>query len=406
MPTMKFTLGNFFVLVAAFCCSGRLACGQGVDTIVEIPTTAHGSALVEIPTAHEKAADSNPDTNVTLAGEYKSMKNVVEEQKPVCWTWYADGGYETEYNFRGTDLMPDSDGGVFLDAAVSKWGFTLGMFAIHQLGTARANSWAMGEGGGGGSGNFTQLFNGLISFSPETIQERFNEIDVFLQYHREFGPIDVTVGNIGFYIDRRAQTFFDVSSPLFPTFRVGPINTVGDEEFDRVFVRLATSIIPHIQPWITYYQTIYSSGQDKGVFGLAVNNRQIFFPITERNSSFGGYLEGRLRGTFPIGEWVDINPYGVISVSFHDRTEPVDNPVKFHDFIRAKTLSGFNVAQVGIELPIHLFHGIGYSSGPCAPPDLRVNLVPFGAYSYHISEPTAGTDRNEAWGGVKVAVTF
>jgi hypothetical protein len=400
MLTMRFMLKNSFLVVAAFFCAGRLAYGQGVDTIVEIPTTAQRSAIVEIPTARQTIADDS-GSGATMAGEYKSTKNVIEEQKPVCWNWYADVGYESEYNFRGTDLMPDSDGGVFGDVAVSKWGFTLGMFAIHQLGTARADSWSMGEGGGGGSGNFSQIFGGLVSFAPETIQDRFNEIDVFLQYHRSFGPIDVTVGDIGFFIDRRAQTFFDVSSPFFPTFRVGPIRTVQDEQFDRVFVRLATSIIPHIQPWITYYQTIYSDGQDPGIFAGGG-----FPAVHERNSSFGGYLEGRLRGTFPIGQWVDINPYGDISVSFHDRTEPVENPVKFHDFIRGKSLSGFNVAQAGLELPIHLFHVVGSSSGPCAPPDLHVDLVPGFTYSYHISTPTAGTDRNEVWGGVKLAVTF
>src|SRR5712691_10959863 len=143
MPTIRFTLRNFFLLAATFFCAGRLGYGQGVDTIVEIPTASRGSALVEIPTAREKAADSSSDTNVTLAGEYKSTKNVVEEQKPVFWTWLVDAGYETEYNFRGTDLMPDSDGGVFVDAAVTKWDFTLGLFWISQLGNAHSNSFSI-----------------------------------------------------------------------------------------------------------------------------------------------------------------------------------------------------------------------------------------------------------------------
>src|SRR5712691_1662070 len=116
MPTIRFTLRNFFLLAATFFCAGRLGYGQGVDTIVEIPTAAHHSALVEIPTAREKAADSSSDTNITLAGEYKSTKNVVEQEKPVFWTWYADDGYESEYNFRGTNLMPDADGAGFFDA--------------------------------------------------------------------------------------------------------------------------------------------------------------------------------------------------------------------------------------------------------------------------------------------------
>jgi hypothetical protein len=420
MPTMKFTLGNFFLLVAAFLCAERLAYGQGADTIVEIPTTAHRSAIIEISTARQNVADANADNSMTLAGEYKSTKNVVEEQKAACWTWYADDGYETEYNFRGTNLMPDSDGGIFIDAAVSKWGFTLGMFGIHQLGTARAPGFSSSEGGGGGAGGFGNFGNIPFIF-PETKQDRFNEIDVFLQYHREFGPIDVTVGNIGFFIDRRAQTFVHLPLDFIlgpPTFGIGsagtygPFRTVGDEQFDRVFVRLGTSRIPYIEPWLTYYQTVYSEGQDSFhhlAFKQGVNPFRyfVFYNAFERSPEhYGGYLEGRLRGHFPVGEWVDINPFGVISYSFGDRSEPVTNPANFAEEIRGRPLRGFNVAQVGLELPIHLFHVVGYSSGPCAPPDLRVNLVPFGTYSYHISDPTPGTDRNEAWGGVKIAITF
>jgi hypothetical protein len=79
---------------------------------------------------------------------------------------------------------------------------------------------------------------------------------------------------------------------------------------------------------------------------------------------------------------------------------------KFKDILRGRSLVGWNVAQAGLELPIHLFHVVGSSSGPCAPPDLHVDLVPGFTYSYHISEPTAGTDRNEVYGGAKIAVTF
>jgi len=117
-------------------------------------------------------------------------------------------------------------------------------------------------------------------------------------------------------------------------------------------------------------------------------------------------LEGRLRGHFPIGQWLDFNPFAVISYSFRDRMRPVDNPQNQEDYVRGRPLTGWNVAQVGLELPIHLFHIVGYSSGPCAPPDVHGSLVPFFTYSYHISEPTAGTNRNEVWGGAKFAITF
>src|SRR6266404_807340 len=421
MPTMKFTLRNFFLLVAALFCAERLAYGQGIDTIVEVPTTAHKSAIIEIPTARQNVADANADNNVTLAGEYKSTKNVVEEQKPVCWSWYADFGYWSEYNFRGTDLTPNSDGSVFANVAVSRWGFTLGMFVVHQLGTAHSPGFSISEGGGGGTFPNFGNFGNIPFVFPETIQDRFNELDVFLQYHHEFGPIDVTVGNIGFFIDRRAQTFLHLPLDFIlgpPTFGIGsagtygPFRTIGDEQFDRLFIRLGTSRIPYIEPWLTYYQTVYSEGQD--VFHHQANKQGfnpfgyfVFYNAFERSPEhYGGYLEGRLRGHFSIGEWVDVNPFGVISYSFGDRSEPVTNPANFAEVIRGRPLRGFNVAQVGLELPIHLFHIVGYSSGPCAPPDVHGSLVPFFTYSYHISEPTAGTNRNEVWGGGKVAITF
>ena len=411
---MKFSLRNAFFLVA-FCGAAGVSYAQGVDTIVEVPTTAHRSALIEIPAVQNLA--SNPDNNLTMAGEYKSAKNVVEEQKPVCWNWYADFGYTSEYNFRGTNLTAGADGALFANLDVSKWGFTLGVTGYRQLGTARFASFSAGEGGGGGAGGTSQVG----SYSPETVQTRFQELDVFLLYRREFGPIDVTVGNIGFFIERDAQTF--LNTEFFGLF--GPFPTVGNERFDRVLVRLATSAIPHIEPWITYYQTAYSWGQDHhfykafeipfdGPNDFVTYGKKTNDNYHERNEELGGYLEGRLRGNFSTGEWLDVNPFGVISYSFHDRSEPVGNPPppgqpdprKFKDIIRGRSLVGWNVAQVGLELPIHLFHIVGNSSGPCAPANLRVNLVPFGTYSYHISRPTAGTDRDEVFGGAKIAVTF
>jgi hypothetical protein len=290
------------------------------------------------------------------------------------------------------------------------------LYGIHQFGTARAPSFSISEGGGGGGGNLgKQTFLG--PFFPETIQNEFNELDAILQYTREFGPIEVTVGNIGFFIERRAQTFITFPQPQFSIFKgtYGPFPTVGDEQFDRVYVRLATNKIPYITPWITYYQTIYSEGQDHTFYRadhIPPNGTSIVYrfdpdaDLHERNDRLGGYLEGRLRGHFPITQWLDFNPFGVISFSLHDRSEPIPDAVKLKDIIRGRSLTGWNVAQAGLELPIHLLHVVGYSSGPCAPPDLHVSLVPFMTYSYHISTPPIGTDRNEVFGGAKLAVTF
>src|SRR5437879_12362696 len=111
-----------------------------------------------------------------------------------------------------------------------------------------------GEGGGGGAGGTFQVG----SSSPETVQTRFQELDVFLLYRREFGPIDVTVGPIGFFIARDAQTF--LNTEFFRLF--GPFPTVGTERFERVLVRLTTSAIRHIAPRRSQYERASRSGQD------------------------------------------------------------------------------------------------------------------------------------------------
>jgi hypothetical protein len=396
---------NSFWIAIAFFCATHMSYAQAVGPAVEIPS-ATSSALINI--------GSNSDNNVTMGGEYKQPKNVIEQEKPVCWNWYADIGYWSQYNFRGTNLTPDADGAIFFNADVSKWGFTLGFFFTYQLGTASAPSFSISEGGGGGAFNIGSFTNSGPVF-PTTIQKRFNEFDVFLQYSHDFGPIGVTVGNIGFFINRDAETTLFLPNTAFGPIAngtYGPYPTVGNEQFDRLFIRLSTTKIPYIEPWITYYQTIYSEGQDQfrhfafkqgpNPFGFFT-----FYNSFERNpEDYGGYLEGRLRGHFPITQWLDFNPFGVISYSFGDRSEPVSDPANFAEVIRGRPLRGWNVAQVGLELPIHLFHVVGHSSGPCAPPDFRGSLVPFMTYSYHISDPTPGTDRNEVFGGAKFAITF
>jgi hypothetical protein len=421
---MKTARASLLLLVGAVLCATRIWAASG--------------AIVEIPTAQTSNASSS-DQDITMAGEYKTTRNAIEQEKPVFWDLAFDIGYMSEYNFRGTNLTPDSEGAGYIRADVSKWGFTLGLFEIHQFGTARTNSFSVGEGGGGGAGGFGRfsinplfpiigppLITASGTTSPETIQDRFNEIDVFFQYQFALGPVDLTVGDIGFFIDRRAVTFVTVkdvflSGPGFGPiqlpgkFRFGPEPTVEDEQFDRLYIKLSTSKIPHIQPQVTYYQTILNTGQQPSSLNIPLSSvltqvGLLEVPFSyhggERNDELGGYLEGRLNGNFRITEWLSFNPYGVISASFHDRSEPVLIPRNEKDAIRGRSLSGFNVAQAGLELPIHLLHMRGSSSGPYAPPNLDLYFIPFGWYSYHISDPPPGTDRNEAWGGAKFTATF
>ena len=437
---LKNFIKNSFWIAIAFFCATHMSYAQDSGPTVQNPFPA-GSALMNI--------GPDADGHLTLAGEYKQAKNVVEQEKPVFWTWYADVGYESEYNFRGTNLTPGANGAGFFNARVTKWNFTLGMFGIHQFGHARADAWSIGEGGGGGAaasggadsraaifdpfGNFLGFVNVPYTRFPTTVQTSFNEMDVFLSYKFTLGPIDVTLGNIAFFIDRRATTYeTDVLPEVFFSRRFGPITnlvwripntgtrfrtvgpdpTVEDEQFDRLYITLSTTkISKYITPSITYYQTVYSQGDGPtndgfvlyapvpvGPFRIPPRNPR---PYNERNEALGGYLEGRINGHFPITKWADFNPYGIISVSFRDRTEPGGSwPYGSHP------LTGWNHAQAGVEVPIHLAHLGGFSSAPWAPPDANLYLVPFGAYSYHISNPPPGTDRDEWWGGGKFEITF
>jgi hypothetical protein len=397
---------------------------QAVSPTVQVPFA--GSALMNI--------GSNADSNLTMGGEYKQPKNVIEQEKPVFWIWYTDAGYESEYNFRGTNLTPNANGAGFFDARVTKWNFTLGLFGIHQFGHASAPSWSIGEGGGstGATGADAQGPFGRVPYTrfPTTVQTRFDELDVFLSYKFSLGPIDITLGNIAFFISRRATTYEkDVLPPLFqgsipfwiiphPFTKVrtlSPDPTIEEEVFDRLYITLSTTkISKYITPSITYYQTIYSWGaeptQDGTLFYAPVKNPlppppevrpSNPRPFNQRNEALGGYLEGRINTWFPITRWADFDPYGIISVSFRDRTEPGGaNPYGGHP------LTGWNHVQAGAELPIHLAHLGGFSSTKWAPPDADLYFVPFGAYAYHISNPPPGTDRNEWWGGAKFELTF
>ncbi len=418
---LKNLVKNSFWIAIVFFCATYTSYTQGVDPTPQNPFPA-GSALINI--------GSTSDNNITLGGEYKQPKTVVEQQKIACWNWYLDMGYWSEYNFRGTDLTPNSSGAGFITGDFSWGGFTFGVFGIHQFGTASAGSFSMGEGGGGGGTAFVPNRTlGLVL--PETVQDRFNELDLILQYSREFGPgepghrlIEVTAGNIAFFIQRDAETFltFPNPAPGFERFKgtYGPFPTVEDERYDRLYIRLATNKIPYITPWITYYQTVYNAGDDHTYYQakhIPPNGTTIVYSSNpdrdfhERNDRLGGYLEGRLRGHFPISrdpdrDWLDFNPFALISFSFHDRSEPIPDATKLKDIIRGRSLTGWNVAQVGFELPIRVLHLVRATNGLCEPAALNVSLVPYMTYSYHISEPPIGTDRNEVFGGGKVAVTF
>src|SRR5205807_6262241 len=111
MPIVRIPLKSAFLVTVICLCTTRMSHAQANDPTIQNPFSA-GSALINI------APDA--DGNLTIGGEYKQPKNVIEQEKPDFWTWYTDIGYTSEYNFRGTDLTPDADGAAFMNARVSK----------------------------------------------------------------------------------------------------------------------------------------------------------------------------------------------------------------------------------------------------------------------------------------------
>jgi hypothetical protein len=359
--------------------------------------------------------------DVQLRHDSKDSKSVpvTQEEQPVAH-YLLEMGYVSQYNFRGTNLMPGSDGGFYYDAQVTiprvgPGSLTMGAWVMNQIGKAESDSWSISEGGGGSGivrNNAVQDVNGGFIPAdrfPHTVQHDFREVDLFASYQFPLGFVDITIGNIAFFIHREAETFDtevlpvgfewvnpqpDPADPRFATF--GPLHTVGNEMFDRIYIRLSTTKLSrYITPQITYYQTIFSWGDEprEGFLTVKAPNdptnpgiTQFPGPFDERNNARGGYLEGRVNGNFPIGSWMDVNPYALVSVSFRDRTEPVAGT------FGGRPLTGFNHFQTGLEMNIHLGHHIAIS--------------PQFAYAYHISEPPIGTDRNEFWGGVKVSVSL
>src|SRR5437868_13489844 len=103
----KNIVASYLALTGGFFCAATLSYSQGVDIVVATSAAPRNSPTVQVQTASDQGDNSNPGT--TVGGEYKSTKNVVEEvEKPVFWNWAADIGYVSEYNFRGTNLTPNS----------------------------------------------------------------------------------------------------------------------------------------------------------------------------------------------------------------------------------------------------------------------------------------------------------
>jgi hypothetical protein len=146
---------------------------------------------------------------------------------------------------------------------------------------------------------------------------------------------------------------------------------IEDEQYDRLFASISTSVIPYVSPRITYYQTIYNEGEDAPADLNAA-----------RNDEKGGYLEFKINAEIPIiRDRLNLDPYALVSYSAGDRSEPDGSPLR-----------DWNHFQAGAELVIQVTNNF--------------RLIPQINYMHHISDPPLGTERDEWWGGAKAEFVF
>lgn len=142
----------------------------------------------------------------------KTSKEVkVEEKAESPFTVNFSLGYDSEYMFRGVDILnfATEDGDlVWADLNISAYGFTAGAWYA--------------EGINKGNGDL-----------------EYNELDLYLSYTYALGPVNLTAGYI-FY--------------LFPD--------SGDTYSHEVNIGISTSAIPFITPSLFYYYDIEESGDD------------------------------------------------------------------------------------------------------------------------------------------------
>lgn len=412
-----------------------------------------GGARAEITFGGADVAEYELPEMEADGGKMVAGKNAqVTEEDGLHITGAIGAAYSTRYIFRGTNLMPGADGMVSTDIHFNYGGFTLGAWVGTQMGSASvSNALAIGEGGGGGAvnvgggrgsgleglGSARVTGDDLLNFiagsfqvskadvkaafsdilgvhvpkyitrikqSSMAHQDRFNEIDLYAQYQHSFGPVDITLGNIFFYIDRDSETrvtareFFDsqdarsliealAGSPLLPGAtrpgrpedflinngrKVSQVyDSLGDEQFNRTFVSLSTSAIPYIVPRATYYQTVYSRGKSAD-HELGV----------ERNNRKGGYLELKVNGEIPlVKDRLNLDPYVLVSYSAGDRTDK-----------NGDSLDAWNHFQVGAELVWQITD--------------TFRLVPQINWMTRLADPPLGTDEDNWWGGAKAEVVF
>lgn len=277
------------------------------DTIKETNTILNMKSALTLKSALVATGISFLALSAQAGTSVKQMPEI-EPAAESWWTASLTAGIDSKYMFRGYDqfaAFAQSPAGLTPNAVVvnnspliygnlegSAFGFTLGMWYGDNL---------FGVGNG----------------------SAFNEIDVYLDYTYSFGPVDLSVGAIGYI-------FPETNAPAVGEFYIGAAYTA----------------LPYVTPSVNWYQG----------FG------QSFYQ--------GRYLEARLDGAIPVyKDVVTLEPYALVSYSDY----------------AVIGRSSWNHYQLGLNVTwqvndiISVFGGLNYSG----PLNIVASGGAFGAPSYY-----------------------
>jgi hypothetical protein len=291
-------------------------------------------------------------------------------------------GYHSEYIFRGVDLIPGADGIGIGDINVSKGGFTLGLWYAHMFGEGNLGSppptvetqqrkqtfsSTVRDGEGTAASPFVNrtvtrnrfTTDKYVTTANQTI-DNFDEFDIYLNYSKDFGDFNLTVGNV-LYIQQSEGTTYATQTLN------GKIVDRYSESFsrsntiDRVFARVGYNGWSFVQPSVLYSFNLFSDRSEA--------------------PDFASYLEFKLASSIPlVADKLSLDPYVLVSYNFKDR-QTVETSQFFTDW---------NHVQAGVRVPYRITDNI--------------TLAGVSGYSKRITDNSG--DDEFFWGGAELSVSF
>jgi len=324
----KNIMKKIIALIACALLTAPLAMAQ-----VETGTSAGAQALDRARSAPISAGRTQ---DVTVSA-YKTSDAIIIEEEDKWWSVNASTGWDSLYMFRGVNILGNGNGLYWLgaDIGISPW----------EGGTITPGIWY-------GVGSWWNTYNS---------QERYGELNVFVDFTQEFGALAVSVGWVYYFYPNSPDAF-------------GNIQSSQNEIYFGLAYDIEVGSIT-ITPNTTYY---YNVGPEYGTTGGIANGGSSWW-------QFG------LDFNIPVAYdgAVALEPYTVFGLNFGLNDRAVGEP----------RFNGGNNWETGVALPIQFTSWL--------------SVAPYLAYSYQWQNLSAGagtgtgmTAINTWWCGISANVSF